>query len=91
MTHHDTHHTRLGGFKQDLQEFKSEFNSLLTDFSSKFENVNGRLNQLQENFKNNLEEQINEGIMCQGHYYQLPKMRQITTLNQGGSFGKEIK
>ena len=31
MTHNDTHHTRLGGLKQDLQEFKSEFNSLLTD------------------------------------------------------------
>ena len=41
MTHNDTHHTRLGGLMQDLQEFKSEFNNLLTDLkkeiSSKFE------------------------------------------------------
>ena len=60
MTHNNTHHTRLGGLKQDLQEFKSEFNSFLTDFKkeicSKFENVNERLNQLEEHFKNNLEE-----------------------------------
>ena len=67
MTHNNTHHTRLGGLKQDLQEFKSEFNSFLTDFKkeicSKFENVNERLNQLEEHFKNNLEEQTNESIM----------------------------
>lgn len=31
MTHDDTHHTRLNGLKQDFQEFKSEFNSLLTE------------------------------------------------------------
>ena len=46
MTHNDTHHTRLGGLKQDLEEFKSEFNSLSTDLkkeiSSKFENINER-------------------------------------------------
>ena len=67
MTHNNTHHTRLGGLKQDLQEFKSEFNSFLTDFKkeicSKFENVNERLNQLEEHFKNNLEEQTNQSIM----------------------------
>ena len=67
MTHNDTHHTRLGGLMQDLQEFKSEFNNLLTDLkkeiSSKFENVSERLNQLEENFKNNLEKQISESIM----------------------------
>ena len=67
MTHNETHHTKHGGFKQDLQQFKSEFNSQLTDlkkeFSSRFENVNERLNQLEENFKNNLEEQINQSIL----------------------------
>ena len=30
MTHNVTHHARLGGLKQDFQEIKSEFNSLLT-------------------------------------------------------------
>ena len=46
MTHNDTHHARLGGLKQDLEEFKSEFNSLSTDLkkeiNSKFENINER-------------------------------------------------
>ena len=57
MTHNDTHDTRLGGLKQDLQVFKSEFNSLLTELkkeiSSKFENVSEQLNQLEENFNPN--------------------------------------
>ena len=67
MTHNDTHYARLNGLTQELQEFKSEFNSLLTDLKkeicSKFENVNEGLNQLEENFKSNLDEQINESIM----------------------------
>ena len=46
MTHNDNHHTRLGDIKQDVEEFKSEFNSLSTDLkkeiSSKFENINER-------------------------------------------------
>ena len=46
MTHNDTHHTRLGGLKQDLQEFESEFNSILThlkkEISSKFEKISWR-------------------------------------------------
>ena len=56
------------------------------EISSKFETVNERLNQLEENIKNNLEQQIKKR-----HYYQLPKTEQLTTSSQGGSFGKEIK
>ena len=40
----ESHNTRLGGIKQDIQDFKSDFNSLLSSLKnkiqSKFENIN---------------------------------------------------
>ena len=47
MAHNGTLHTRPDGLKQDFQEFKSEFNGLLTnlkqEISSRFATVNERL------------------------------------------------
>ena len=61
------HNTRLGGIKQDIQDFKSDFNSILSglknEIQSKFENVNTRLNQIESNLENNIIDQVNGSIM----------------------------
>ena len=63
----DSHNTRLGGIKQDIQDFKSDFNSLLSSLKngiqSKFDNINTRLNQIESNLESNITEQVNEGIL----------------------------
>ena len=44
------HSTRLGGIKQEIQEFKAEFNSLLRKFENeiqtKFGSINKKLNKM---------------------------------------------
>ena len=63
----ESHNKRLGGIKQDIQDFKIDFNSFLSslknEIQSKFENINIRLNQIESNFENNITEQLNESIL----------------------------
>ena len=63
----ESHNTRLGGIKQDIQDFKSDFNSLLSslknEIQSKFENINTRLNQIESNLESNITEQVNKSIL----------------------------
>ena len=63
----ESHNKRLGGIKQDIQDFKSDFNSLLSSFKneiqSKFENINTRLNQIESNLEYNITEQVNKSIL----------------------------
>ena len=63
----ESHNTRLGGIKQDIQDFKSDFNSLLfslkNEIQSKFENRNTRLNQIDSNLESNIIEQVNHCIL----------------------------
>ena len=61
------HNTRLGGIKQEIHEFKTEFNSLLADLKNeiqtKFGNINSKLNEIENNIKSNITEQVNESII----------------------------
>ena len=54
----EPHNTRLDGIKQDIQDFKSDFNSLLSSLKnenqSKFENINIRLNRIESNLESNI-------------------------------------
>ena len=62
-----THSTRLGGIKQEIQEFKAEFNSLLVDLKNevqaKFGYINNKLNETENNIKSNITHQVNESII----------------------------
>ena len=53
-----SHNTRLGGIKQDILDFISDFDSLLSSFKneiqSKFENINTTLNQIDSNLECNI-------------------------------------
>ena len=61
------HNTRLGGIKQEIQEFKAELNYLLVDLKNeiqtKFGNMNNKLNEIENNIKSNITEQVNESII----------------------------
>ena len=61
------HGTRLGGIKQEIQEFKAEFNSLLLKFENeiqtKFGSINKKLNEIESNIKNDITKQNNESII----------------------------
>ena len=63
----ESHNKRLGGIKQDIQDFKSDFNSLLSSFKneiqSKFENIDTRLNQIESNLEYNITEQVKKSIL----------------------------
>ena len=63
----ESHNTRLGGIKQDIQDFKSDFNSLLSslknEIQSKFENINTAHNQIESNLESNITEQVDENIL----------------------------
>ena len=63
----ESHNTRLGGIKQDIQDFKFDFTSLLCCFKneiqSRFENINTTLNQIESNLENSIREQVNESIL----------------------------
>ena len=55
------HNTRLGGIKQEIQEFQAEFNSLIVDLKNeiqtwkfKFGNINNKLNETENNIKSNI-------------------------------------
>ena len=59
--------TSLGGIKQEIQEFKAEFNSLLVDLKNevqtKFGNINNKLSEIENSIKSNITEQVNENII----------------------------
>ena len=61
------HRTSLGGIKQEIQEFKAEFNSLLVDLKNevqtKFGNINNKLSEIENSIKSNITEQVNENII----------------------------
>ena len=63
----EARNTRFGGIKQDIQDFKSDFNSLLSslknEIQSKFENINTRLYQIESNLESNITEQVNDCIL----------------------------
>ena len=54
------HNTRLGGIKQEIQEFQAEFNSLIVDLKNEIQtwkfklgNINNKLNETENNIKSN--------------------------------------
>ena len=53
--------------KQDIQDFKSDFNSLLRsleyEIQLKFDNINTRLNQDESNLESNITEQLYKCIL----------------------------
>ena len=59
--------TRLGGIKQEFQEFKNSFqvmiNDLRLDMERKFENTNKRLQELNDHLKTSIVDQVNEIVM----------------------------
>ena len=61
------HNARLGGIKQEIQEFEAECNSLLFDLKNeiqiKFGNINNNLNEIENHIKSNITEQVNESII----------------------------
>ena len=56
--------TRLGGIKQEFQEFKNSFqvmiNDLRLEMERKFENTNKRLEELNDHLKTNIVDQMNQ-------------------------------
>ena len=67
----DSHNTRFGGLKQELQELKKDVSSSLADFKasidSKFDVISNRLNGIEENFQRHVNDiitkEINECVM----------------------------
>ena len=61
-------HTRLSGIKQDLLDFeiKNEINSVLVnikiEMQSKFDDINNRLNVIENNIKSSINGQVNESM-----------------------------
>ena len=59
--------TKLGGIKQEFQEFKNSFQVMISDLrldmERKFENTNKRLEELNDHLKTNIVDQMNESIM----------------------------
>ena len=57
--------TRLGGIKQEFQEFKNSFQVMISDLRlgmEKFENSNKRLQELNDHLKTNIVDQMNESV-----------------------------
>ena len=59
--------TRLGGIKQEFQEFKNSFQVMISDLrldiERKFENTNKILQELNDHLKANILDQMNESVM----------------------------
>ena len=59
--------TRLGGIKQEFQEFKNSFQVMISDLrfdmERKFENTKKRLQELNDHLKTNIADQMNESVM----------------------------
>ena len=58
--------TKLGGSKQEFQEFKNSFQVMISDLrldmKKKFENSNKRLQELNDHLKKNIVDQMNESV-----------------------------
>ena len=57
--------TKLGGIKQEFQEFKNSFQVMISDLRfgmEKFENSNKRLQELNDHLKTNIVDQMNESV-----------------------------
>ena len=63
----ESQNTRLSGTKQDLVDFKNDFNSSLSclknSIDQKVNNINSRLDQIEVNIQTNITEVGNESIM----------------------------
>ena len=67
----DSHNTRFGGLKQELEELKKDVTSSLADFKasidSKFDVISNRLNAIEENSQRHVNDiitkEINESVM----------------------------
>ena len=58
MASSESHNTRLSGMKQDLVDFKNDFNSSLSclknSIDQKFSSINSRLDQIEGNIQKNI-------------------------------------
>ena len=67
MASSESHNTRLSGMKQDLVDFKNDFNSSLSclknSIDQKFRNINSRLDQVEGNIQRNITDVVNESII----------------------------
>ena len=67
MASSDSNNTRLSGMKQDLSDFKNDFNSSLSclknSIDQKFSNINSRLDQIEDNIQINITDVVNESII----------------------------
>lgn len=61
------HNTRFGGIKQEIQEFKAEFDFLLVDLNNeiqtKFADINKKLNEIENSIKSNITKQVDKNII----------------------------
>ena len=59
--------TRFGGIKQEIQEFKAEFDFLLVDLNNeiqtKFVDINKKLNEIENSIKSNITKQVDKNII----------------------------
>ena len=64
MSSDGNHMTRLGGVKQEIQDFKTGFESSVNEIKhsidSKFNNINDHLKDIKENFTNSVHDIVNE-------------------------------
>ena len=62
----DSHNTRLGGVKQELQDLKKDDNSSLAYFKAsidtKFDVISNRLNAIEENFQGHVNDIITKEL-----------------------------
>ena len=63
----ESQNTWLSGMKQDLVDFKNDFNSSLSclknSIDQKLNNINSRLDQIEVNMQKNITDVVNESIM----------------------------
>ena len=72
----DSHNTRLGGVKQELQDLKKDVSLSLANFKAsidtKFDVISNRLNAINENFQRHVNDiitkELNESHEYQGLY-----------------------
>ena len=67
MASSESHNTRLSGMKQDLVDFKNDFNSSLSclqnSIDQKFSNINSRLDQIEGNIQKNITDLVKVSII----------------------------
>ena len=67
MASSESHNTRLSGMKQDLVDFKNDFNSSLSclknSIDQKFSSINSRLDQIEGNIQKNITDVVDGSII----------------------------